>query len=113
MNQLKAYCGIDCEQCDAYRATVTDDPVLRKKTADLWSRLNNVVILPEQINCEGCRANGVKTLFCEKLCAIRKCAISRSVPSCSICCEAPHCDALSVIRNNTMPKVTTGDTKSM
>ena len=36
-------------------ATKTDDQKLREKTAKEWSEMNNTTILPEQINCEGCR----------------------------------------------------------
>ena len=55
MKNRIAYCGLDCEKCDAYIATVNDDQELREKTADLWAKLNNAPILPEHINCEGCR----------------------------------------------------------
>ena len=48
-----AYCGLDCGQCDAYLATVHDDQALRERTARLWSELNHVMILPEQIRCMG------------------------------------------------------------
>ena len=69
-----AYCGLDCEQCDAYIATLHDDQALREKTARLWAALNHAPILPEHIHCQGCRADGVKTVFCEQLCAVRRCA---------------------------------------
>lgn len=60
MRQLIAICGLDCEECDAYKATKNNDQALREKTAKLWSELNNAPILPEHINCEGCRMNGTK-----------------------------------------------------
>ena len=47
-------CGLDCERCDAYIATITDDQALREKTAALWTRLNATPIMPEHINCAGC-----------------------------------------------------------
>ena len=34
-----------------------------EKTAKLWAELNNAPILPEHINCEGCRMNGAKRYF--------------------------------------------------
>ena len=58
MKDMIGYCGLDCEKCDAYIATVNEDWALREKTAKLWAELNNAPILPEHINCEGCRANG-------------------------------------------------------
>lgn len=51
MRELIGYCGLDCETCGAYLATVNDDHALREKTAKLWAELNNVSILPEHINC--------------------------------------------------------------
>lgn len=63
MKKNIGYCGLDCEKCDAFLATVRNDDALRAKTAALWSRLNGVEILPEMIHCQGCRAEGAKTYF--------------------------------------------------
>ena len=41
MRDMIAYCGLDCEKCDAYLATINDDQALREKTAKLWSELNH------------------------------------------------------------------------
>ena len=41
MKDMIGYCGLDCEKCDAYLATINDDQVLREKTAKLWAELNN------------------------------------------------------------------------
>ena len=43
--EMIAYCGLDCEKCDAYIATIIDDQELREKTAMLWAELNNAPIL--------------------------------------------------------------------
>ena len=86
-----AYCGLDCEQCDAYIATLHDDQALREKTARLWAELNHAPILPEHINCQGCRADGVKTVFCEQLCAVRRCALQRGADTCGDCPEVETC----------------------
>ena len=40
MKQLIAYCGLDCEKCDARIATLTNDNALREKTAALWTEMN-------------------------------------------------------------------------
>ena len=74
MKSMIAYCGLNCENCDAYLATINNDQSLREKTAKLWAALNNAPILPEHIYCQGCRTEGVKTVFCESMCAIRRCA---------------------------------------
>ena len=82
-----AVCGLDCEKCDAYIATKNNDQALREKTAKLWSEMNHTNILPEQINCEGCRMNGRKTVFCDHLCQIRQCALSKGLETCGACPE--------------------------
>ena len=79
MREMIAYCGLDCEKCDAYLATIHDDQALREKTARLWAELNHAPILPEHINCEGCRAGRMKTVYCESLCGIRQCALKKGV----------------------------------
>ena len=105
MNRMIAYCGLDCEKCDAYLATVNDDRTLREKTAKLWSKLNHVTILPEQINCRGCRADGVKTIYCETLCEIRQCALKKGVETCGACPEMEKCPVVgTIIANNAEAK---------
>ena len=95
-----AYCGLDCEKCDAYIATKNNDQALREKTAKLWSELNNVTILPELINCEGCRTNGVKTYYCDNLCAIRQCAMKKNVSTCGDCAQMEQCEKVAVVIGN-------------
>lgn len=100
MKDMIRYCGLDCEKCDAYLATINDDQALRVKTAKLWSELNNAPILPEYINCEGCRVNGVKTVFCDSLCGIRKCALEKGIPTCGDCPELEICPVVQMILEN-------------
>ena len=100
MRELIGYCGLDCEKCDAYIATVNDDQALREKTAKLWAELNNAPILPEHINCEGCRVNGAKTVFCDNLCEIRKCALEKGASTCGGCPELESCPTVGVILEN-------------
>ena len=91
IDKRSVYCGIDCSKCDAYIATITNDNELKKKTARLWSKLNNAKILPENINCNGCKYEGIKTIFCTNLCFIRKCAIKNNVDNCKQCAKFNTC----------------------
>ena len=100
MNGFIAYCGLDCEKCEARIATVTNDDALRRKVAALWSQLNGVEITPEMINCEGCRINGVKTPYCESLCPIRQCALKKGVSTCGGCAETESCGKLGMVTGN-------------
>lgn len=100
MKEMIGYCGLDCEKCDAYLATISDDQGLRERTAELWSKLNNVPILPEHIDCEGCRGNGKKTFYCESLCEIRRCAIGRKISTCGDCPEMKYCKKIGELISN-------------
>ena len=73
---------LDCEQCDAYLATIHNDDALREKTAKLWAEMNHAPITPEMIHCMGCRVDGVKTPYCASMCQIRKCAMKKGVDTC-------------------------------
>ena len=100
MNDFIAYCGLDCETCDARLATVNNDDLLRLKTAKLWSELNGADITAEMINCTGCRIPGVKTPYCDYLCPIRQCAMKKKVETCGDCSEAKTCSKLAMITEN-------------
>ncbi len=100
MNRFIAYCGLDCENCEARLATLNNDDLLRQKVAEEWSELNGAEITPEMIHCVGCRIDGVKTPFCESLCPIRQCAMGRDVETCGNCSEADTCEKLGMIVKN-------------
>lgn len=87
MNQLIACCGLDCEFCDARIATLTNNNALREKTAALWTKLNGVTITPEMINCTGCRVDGAKTPFCDKLCSVHNCVREKRLDTCADCAQ--------------------------
>ena len=97
MKKLIAYCGLDCEKCDARKATLKNDDALREKTARLWSKMNGEEILPEMINCEGCRADGVKTPFCSSLCPIRQCALGKGYETCGDCAKLDDCQIIGMV----------------
>ena len=100
MRNMIAYCGLDCEKCDAYLATINIDQALREKTAKVWAEFNNAPILPEHINCQGCRVEGIKTVFCDSLCGIRQCALKKGVTTCGDCLDMEKCQTVGVIISN-------------
>lgn len=100
MKKLIAYCGLDCEKCEAYIATQNNDNALRDKVAKEWSELNNVEITPEMINCEGCRVDGVKTPYCDKYCEIRQCALNKAYETCGNCAEIESCQTVGMVISN-------------
>jgi hypothetical protein len=84
---MLAYCGLDCQKCEAYIATQTNDDTLRQKVADEWAAVYNVPVKKEDINCTGCKGEGIKVMYCQQLCEVRKCAIAAKVNNCSECSE--------------------------
>ena len=101
MKQLIACCGIDCENCDARIATITNDDDLREKTAQKWSVMNNAPeITAATINCMGCRVGGVKFAYCRDYCEIRKCVYKKGVNTCGDCKELDNCPIVGAIFQN-------------
>ncbi|MDO5122387.1 MAG: DUF3795 domain-containing protein [Erysipelotrichaceae bacterium] len=96
-NQYIAYCGLNCETCEARIATINNDDLLRKNVAESWSKLNAVEIAPEMINCTGCRLDGPKTPFCESLCPIRQCALKKGIQTCGECADVKTCEKAQMI----------------
>jgi len=91
--KMIAYCGLNCSKCYAYLATQEDNDSKREETAQNWSKMYNADIKPEQINCDGCKSDGVKFSHCN-VCEIRQCCIEKNVDNCAVC-ESYICDTLS------------------
>lgn len=100
MKKMIAYCGLDCEKCAAYIATINNDDALRSKTAKFWAEMNNAPITAAMINCMGCRMDGLKTPFCDSMCEIRQCALQKGVETCGNCGEMKICKIVGAILNN-------------
>ena len=101
-NLLIGCCGLDCETCDARIATITNDNALREKTAALWTKLNGVPITPDMIHCTGCRIEGAKTPFCDKLCPVHNCVRERGLDTCADCAQMNGCPTLGHISANSL-----------
>ena len=100
MKEHIAYCGLDCESCEARLATIRNDDALRRKVAKLWSELNGVEITPDMIHCVGCRIDGVKTPYCQSLCPIRQCALGKKMATCGSCGDLESCEKVAMIIGN-------------
>lgn len=99
-NQLIGCCGLNCEACDARIAALANDNALREKTAALWTKLNGVTITPEMIRCTGCRLDGAKTPFCDRLCPVHNCVREKGLDTCADCGQMDGCPTLGQIAEN-------------
>ena len=90
---MLAYCGLNCSKCEAYLATQENNDEKRAKTAELWSQLYRAEIKPAQINCNGCKSEGVKFFHCDG-CDIRQCCLTNGVETCAECKDY-ICDQLA------------------
>ena len=90
MEKLIACCGLDCATCDARKATITNDDILRKETAEKWSVEFKAEITPEMINCTGCREEGAKFAHCAE-CEIRNCVQEKGLNTCGDCKDLETC----------------------
>jgi hypothetical protein len=89
-----ACCGLECTQCDTFKATKENDDSKRKETAQKWSRMFRHDISPEQINCDGCKSTTGRNFYFCGICEIRKCCMSKGVEHCAVCKEY-ICDKLA------------------
>lgn len=89
MNEMIAYCGLNCAKCPAYVATKSGDPAALERVAAEWrAAFNAPEITAASIVCDGCLAtiDGRLSGYCGT-CAIRACAIERGVVNCAACAE--------------------------
>lgn len=85
MNEMIAFCGLDCHECGAFIATRDDDDEKRRKVAIFWSKEFGADIKPQDINCDGCMTeNGILFSHCE-VCEIRRCGKEKAIKNCAYC----------------------------
>lgn len=94
MDKMMSHCGLICSDCNAYKATVNNDAMLRKQTAKEWSRIYGADMKAEDIHCLGCKSE-VTFGYC-KVCEVRACSIGRELNNCAGC-DSFHCGKLEEI----------------
>jgi hypothetical protein len=87
-----AYCGIDCAACSAFTATLKAD---LKTLAAVGAKYSKGEFAPEDWVCLGCHPGNRDFLakYC-RTCAIRDCAMGRSLQSCACCDDFEDCQKL-------------------
>ena len=84
MKKIIGYCGVDCSKCTAFIAKQENNDELRIKYAEEQSKLFDMTIPPESINCDGCLAEGQHLGYCS-ICEIRRCCRAKSLENCAYC----------------------------
>lgn len=90
MNMMISYCGLTCNTCPIYLATIEGDELrkqqLREAIAKQCAEQYNLKLHLEDItDCDGCRANTGRLFSGCVECEIRKCAIERKIKTCAFC----------------------------
>ncbi len=82
-----AYCGLDCDECPAYLATLSRNEYSKEKIAQEWSKIYNAKISSDEIDCTGCKSKeAIHFSHCYEG-SIRLCAVARSIDTCAGCAE--------------------------
>ncbi len=83
-------CGLDCGNCEAFKATQANDLKKLTELAASWSSADQKW-KPEDMKCEGC--TGSRTFKGCQSCPVRTCAQEKGAKICSRCADYP-CDKL-------------------
>ena len=88
MNKYLSACGLDCPDCECYKATLSGDLAQKQDIAERWSKNYQASLTVDDIHCEGCMSSGRKFSWCDK-CPIRVCVVENGYQSCAECDSFP------------------------
>jgi hypothetical protein len=86
-----SYCGVNCEKCPVYIATMADDDSLRADTAKKWGAMYKREFKISEINCLGCKS-GMLFGLCSQ-CDISLCNKNKNITNCADCPDF-QCDRI-------------------
>jgi hypothetical protein len=92
---MLGYCGVNCEECPAYKGTVAADMSLLEKASQVFG--NGAHSAKEWV-CLGCTP--AEQPFLAKACAkceMRTCAIAKGVENCAACADYDSCERIQKI----------------
>ena len=101
MDELIAYCGLNCGSCLIHLATLEQDKSIQNSMrifiAEKCFEQYGMKLTAEEVNdCDGCRANTGRLFSGCVNCLIRPCAIRKNIETCASCNEFA-CDKLEAI----------------
>lgn len=94
MEQMIAFCGLDCAGCEAFQATQAGDEAAKNELWEKWKVEFNAPEMPfEAVSCDGCTADGRAGGYCAD-CPVRACGKARGLANCAHCEDYETCDTL-------------------
>lgn len=94
--KMFGYCGVLCSECPVFLATESNDDREKEKLALLWSKLLDVELKKEDMNCNGCLSDGPYCGYCQ-FCPVRLCARENTLTT-SVCCKQFPCQKITEAR---------------
>ena len=95
-----SFCGVDCTDCDVFRATEHGDQEAADRALEGWTKTAQEhwgmqTLDPAILKCRGCRTEGEEIFKGCRLCPIRRCAQQKGLSSCGHCPTWRECEQLS------------------
>ena len=88
MQEIIAYCGLPCNECESFIATMNNDEEEINRIAAEWSEKYGSKITPVDVWCEGClTTTGRQSSYCRSHCQVKKCAVEKQVVNCGHCAD--------------------------
>ncbi|MFZ5924078.1 MAG: DUF3795 domain-containing protein [Bacillota bacterium] len=85
-NHMIAACGLDCSECDIFKAPA--DPKIMRRIIEWFEKERGVRLREEDVRCDGCLGDRAKHWSPD--CWILKCSVDdRGLQHCSGCEEFP------------------------
>lgn len=94
MSSIIGACGLNCSECDAYKATQANDKEAIAKVAADWTKQFGTEINPDTIYCDGCMVDSNRKCGHCSECEIRSCVASKGLANCAYCDDFA-CETLS------------------
>jgi hypothetical protein len=90
---MLAYCGLNCDTCDAYKATISGDQEGLKKAAEGWH------VTPKDVICLGCTSDTPFVSGFLGACEVRSCAIKKGLSLCAACGDYAGCEKIAAFHS--------------
>lgn len=87
-----AYCGLECQNCELYKATLTNNIEVKKRLAKEWLNIEDKDFKAEEIFCYTCKEESKPYNQFLQVCQVRACAKEKQLLTCAHCDDLPTCD---------------------